>query len=72
MPELSLMSCRPKSIAPSRHAGGPTINLNSLYSRVAGDVLRQRTLQGMLESVMQQLMAMAAAKGCRVFLPACH
>lgn len=41
----------------------PTINLNSLYSRVAGDVLRQRALQGMLESVMQKLMAMAAAQG---------
>ena len=41
----------------------PTINLNSLYSRVAGDVLRQRSLQAMLESVMQQLMAMAAAQG---------
>ena len=41
----------------------PTINLNSLYARVPGNVLRQRSLQAMLESVMQELMAMAADQG---------
>ncbi len=41
----------------------PTINLNSLYARVPGDVNRQQSLQAMLESVMQQLMAKAAAQG---------
>ena len=41
----------------------PTINLNSLFSRIPGDVDRQRQLQLMLQSLMQQLMAMAAAEG---------
>ena len=41
----------------------PTINLNSLFSRIPNDVSRQRALQSMLEALMQQLMEMAVAEG---------
>ena len=41
----------------------PTINLNSLFGWIPDDVDRQRQLQSMLESLMQQLMAMAQAEG---------
>ncbi|KZR87198.1 Glucosylglycerol-phosphate phosphatase [Synechococcus sp. MIT S9504] len=41
----------------------PTINLNHLFSRTPDDVEHQRRLQSMLESLMQQLMAMAVAEG---------
>ena len=41
----------------------PTINLNSLFSRLPGDVDRQRQLQSMLQLLMQQLMTMAVAEG---------
>ena len=41
----------------------PTINLNSLLSRIPDDVGRQRELQSMLETLMQKLMAMAATEG---------
>ena len=41
----------------------PTINLNSLFSRIPSDVNGQRALQSMLEALMQQLMAMAVAEG---------
>ena len=41
----------------------PTINLNHLFSRVPDDVDRQRQLQLMLESLMQQLMTMAVSEG---------
>ena len=41
----------------------PTINLNSLFSRIPNDVSGQRALQSMLEALMQQLMEMAVAEG---------
>ena len=41
----------------------PTINLNSLFSWIPDDVARQRQLQSMLESLMQQLMAIAVEEG---------
>ena len=41
----------------------PTINLNSLFSLIPNDVARQRQLQVMLQELMDQLMAMAAAEG---------
>ena len=41
----------------------PTINLNHLFSRIPDDVEHQRRLQSMLESLMQQLMAMAVSEG---------
>ena len=41
----------------------PTINLNSLFSLIPNDVSRQRQLQAMLQELMDQLMAMAAAEG---------
>ena len=41
----------------------PTINLNSLFSRIPNDVSGQRALQSMLEALMQQLMEMAFAEG---------
>ena len=41
----------------------PTINLNSLFSLIPNDVARQRQLQAMLQELMDQLMAMAAAEG---------
>ena len=41
----------------------PTINLNSLFSRIPNDVSGQRALQSMLETLMQQLMEMAVAEG---------
>ena len=41
----------------------PTINLNSLFSRIKGDVERQQQLQAMLSDVMDSLMSAAAAAG---------
>ena len=41
----------------------PTINLNSLFSRINGDVERQQQLQAMLSDVMDSLMSAAAAAG---------
>lgn len=41
----------------------PTINLNSLFSLIPDDVVRQRQLQAMLQQLMDALMAMAAAEG---------
>ena len=41
----------------------PTINLNSLFSRIPNDVSGQRALQSMLEALMKQLMEMAVAEG---------
>jgi len=41
----------------------PTINLNSLFARIPNDVERQRQLQSMLETLMDRLMALAAAEG---------
>lgn len=46
----------------------PTINLNSLFARVPGDVTRQRELQTMLASLMDALMAAADNQGlCNSF-----
>ena len=47
-------------------------SISTASTPVPGDVLRQRSLQAILESVMEQLMAMAAAQGLPVFLPACR
>ena len=41
----------------------PTINLNSLFSRINGDVERQQQLQAMLSDVMDSLMSAAAEAG---------
>ena len=41
----------------------PTINLNSLFSRIKGDVERQRKLQLMLSDLMDSLMSAAATAG---------
>ena len=41
----------------------PTINLNSLFSRIKRDVERQQQLQAMLSDVMDSLMSAAAAAG---------
>ena len=41
----------------------PTINLNSLFSRIKGDIERQQQLQAMLSDVMDSLMSAAAAAG---------
>ena len=41
----------------------PTINLNSLFSRIEGDVTRQRQLQLMLSELMDSLMSAADVAG---------
>ena len=41
----------------------PTINLNSLFSRIKGDVKRQKQLQLMLSDLMDSLMSAATAAG---------
>ena len=43
----------------------PTINLNSLFSRIEGDIKRQQQLQLMLSDLMERLLSAASAAGLK-------